>query len=175
MSMRLMSGLSERIVQVLRDWLPAELDLVDAEEADGITTPDIPNARYYEWDQPTIPNYPACTIRTVSSIPVEILPTLMGERVDAKHRLDILFHATYAQANQVPRDLQKILHRYIAGAVRVLCVTKEALQTSADSARFVELVEWSGEAVYGPEVGQESGAIVRTATLPITVRRRETR
>lgn len=173
MAIRMMSGLPARVIQVLTDYLPAELDLIDAEEADGLTTPDI--LEWHAWDIPVITHYPAVSIRTASSDPVEVRTTLMGERIDAGHRIDVMFHAIHETAGGLPQDLQKLMHRYITGAVRVLCVTKEALQTIADPTRFVELVEWAEEATYGPEVAQESGAIVRTATLPINIRRRESR
>ena len=175
MSIRMMSGLPARIIQVLQDYLPAELDRIDAEEADGITTADVPAANYYEWDQKYIPHMPAVTIRPMASIPIEVRTTLMGERVDALHRLDVCFHLTIADADSNPLTMLKLLERYISGAVRVLCVTKEALQTSADPTRVVELVTWAEPATYGPEVEQEDGAVVRSATLPIAVRRREAR
>lgn len=176
MALRLMSGLPARVAQVLKDFLPAELDLIDAEEADGITTPDVANANYYEWDQQVIPKFPACSIRTVSSAPVEVRPDTFGRRVDARHRLDVMFHATLQEVvGSDPLVLQKLMHRYVNGAMRVLCLMKEALQTSADNVRFLELVEWAEAATYGPEEAQGDGAIVRTATLPISVRRREER
>lgn len=175
MPIRMMSGLPERLIHVLQDFLPAELDLIDAEEADGLVTPDIAAGSYYEWDQQTIPEYPACAIRPVSSMPFEVLADTFGQRVDARHRFDILFHATLAQTNSDPALLQRLLFRYVTGAVRVLCIMKDALQTTLDPARFVERTTWAGEATYGPEVEQEDGAIVRSATLPIHVRRREER
>jgi hypothetical protein len=176
MAIRMMSGLPERVIQVLKDFLPAELDLIDAEEADSITTPDIGADDYHEWDRPVIHEFPACSIRPVSSRPVEVLSEGFGKRVDAVHRLDVSFHVVIAQATDSdPQMMQDLLFRYITGAMRVLCVTKEALQTTADPTRFVEIVTWFGEATYGPGVEQDDGAIVRSAVLPIAVRRREER
>jgi len=175
MAIRMMSGLPARIIQVLKDYLPAELDLIDVEEGDGVVTPDIPAGSYYEWNREFIPEYPACSVRIVSSSPVEVRPDTFGQRVDAHHLLELRFHATLAQAGSEPDVLQKLMERYVAGAVRVLCVMKEALQTAADPTRFVEIVTWAGAATYGPEVEQEDGAIVRSAILPIDVRRREER
>ena len=177
MAMRLMSGLPARVIQGLKDYLPAELDLIDAEEIDGITTPDIAAADYYEYDRKAIPEFPACTIRTVSSLPVEIKPDGFGRWADVFHRLDVMLHATLAQeaTPSAPDQLQKLMHRYVAGAIRVLCVMKEALQTSADPTRFVTICEWVGEASYGPEEDQDEGVVVRTATLPIRIRRIEQR
>lgn len=173
MAIRMMSGLPARVIEVLVDYLPAELDLIDVEESDGIQTPDIEPEDYYEWDQKFIAEYPACTIRTVSSTPFEIPP--LAQRLDAEHRLELRFHATLANAASDPAMLQKLMHRYVAGAARVLCVLKNVLQTAADNTAFVEIVTWGAEATYGPEEAQEDGAIVRSATLPIDVRRREAR
>lgn len=175
MSIRMMSPLPARVAQVLKDYLPTELALIDAEEADSLTTPVIESGDYYEWDTKYIARYPACSIRTVSSTPFEVLTDGMGKRIDADHRIDVRFHLTQGQANADPLKLQKFMHRYIAGAARVLCVMKEALQTAADSTRYAEVVTWTEPATYGPEEEQDDGSLVRTATLPISVRRREAR
>lgn len=175
MAIRMMSGLPARVIQVLQDYLPAELDLIDAEEADGVTTPDIASADYYPWDIHNITAYPACSIRAESTVPIEVLDSDMGSRVDAYHNLEVMFHVTSGVTDSAGVDLQVLLARYISGAARVLCITKWALQTSADPTRFVEVVQWVNEATYGPQLEQDDGAIVRTAILPIRVRRRESR
>jgi hypothetical protein len=144
MALRMMSDLPARVAQVPKDYLPAELDLIDAEEADGITTPDIADADYHEWDRPVIPEYPACSIRTISSTPIRVNTTGVGTEVDTLHRIDLMFHATHAQANQNALTLQKLMHRYVNGAMRVLCVVYEALQTSGDPTRYVFLTSWAG-------------------------------
>ena len=180
MPLRMMTPIPARVVQVLKDRLPAELDLIDAEEADGITTPDIDSTDYYDWDQRAIPKYPACAIRTVSSQPaagrgIGVRQELMGKRVDATHRVDVLFHSTIEKALSDPRVLQSFMHRYVNGAMRVLCVAYEGLQTIADPVRFgspnaTTICEWFDTATYGPEETQEDGAVVRTAVLPISIR-----
>lgn len=174
MSIRMMSGLPARVLAVLQDFLPAELDLIDAEEADGITTPDI--THWYEWDRPVLPAYPACSIAIVSSIPTTVYTDGFGRTVDATHRMDLKFHVIFSQATTSdPMTLQRLLTRYIAGAMRVLCVMKEALQTNADPTRTVMLVTWAEAATYGPDVEQQEGALVRTAVLPIAIRQYEVR
>jgi hypothetical protein len=179
MAIRLMSNLPARIIQVLQDYLPAELILIDAEEADGITTLAVPNGQYYEWDQRTIPKYPACSIRIVSSTPIEVWPSndATGARwIRADHRVDVMFHVILSQSpTGDPKVLQRLLSRYVAGAARVLCVLKESLQTALDTDRYAEITRWLEPAVYGPEEEQEGGEVVRTATLPITVRTSEVR
>lgn len=175
MSIRMMSPLPARVAQVLKDYLPTELALIDAEEADSLTTPVIESGDYYEWDTKYIARYPACSIRTVSSTPFEVRPDTFGKRIDADHRIDVRFHLTIGQANADNMRLQKFMHRYIAGAARVLCVMYEALQTVADPIRYAELVTWAEPATYGPEEDQGEGTLVRTATLPISVRLTESR
>lgn len=182
MAVRMMSGLPARVAQVLKDYLPAELDLIDIEEADSITTPDIESASYYEWDQKLIQRYPACSIRTASSSALvnqdgspQVYPLTFGSAIRARHRLDVRFHLTIGQANANPLTLQKFMQRYVAGAMRVLCIMHPTLTTVADPVDFVSDVLWVGDAVYGPEEEQDDGALVRTATLPIEIIRSEVR
>ena len=167
MALRMMSALPARIIQVLIDYLPTELNLIDAEEADGITTGDIAAGNYYEWDRQTIPEYPACSIRVVSSSPIEIQPDLFGRQAYVRHRIDVMFHVTNKEGDAL--RLQKLLFRYVTGAMRVLCVMYEGLQTALDPVRYVSLVTWTDRAVYGPDEEQDDGSIVRTATLPLDV------
>ncbi len=174
MAMRLMSGLQARVIQVLKDFLPAELLLIDAEESDSITMAEILAANYHEWDRQSIHEFPAVSIRAETSTLVgdEIKPDGFGRDVTANHRLVIMFHE---RAETDTRDMERRLERYAAGALRVLCIMKEALQTTADPTRFVEQVEWAEPIQYTPAEDQEDGAIVRTASLTIDIRRRELR
>jgi hypothetical protein len=183
MAIRLMGPIVGRIILVLQDYLPAELDLIDAYEAANggisLTTPDI--LYWNDWDRMLIPEYPAFSARTVSSLPIDVKPDTFGQRITASHRIDLMFHATMQNVQgSNPRDLQAILHRYIAGAARVLCVMKERLQTVSDPTEWGSpgsrtVCRWQDEATYGPETEQEGGAIVRTATLPVRVERAEVR
>ena len=174
MSLRMMSPLPARVVQVLKDFLPAELDLIDTEESDGITTPDIAAGDYYEWDQPTIRAFPACSLRIVSSRPneenaAEIRPDAFGRRASVRHRIDVMFHMTKGVTDGDSLNLQRYLTRYINGAMRVLMIMKYDLKTTADPNEFVKHTEWVGEATYGPEETQDDGSIVRTGILPIQI------
>jgi hypothetical protein len=173
MTIRMMSPLPARMIQVLKDFLPAELDLIDAEEADGITTPDIGTSDYYEWDRQVIPEFPACSIRSVSSTPIDAQQ--IESRIDARHRLDVMFHVTANVTDGDSPNILKYLYRYITGAMRVLVLQHEHLDTTGDPNQFVSLVEWPEPATYGPEAAQEDGSIVRTATLPIDIRQIEAR
>jgi len=177
--MLLMSPVITRLHQVLMDYLTTELVTVDTEATDGFTTVPIPSSSYYDWDCRNISAYPACSARSDSSLPVDVKPDGFGSRVDAIHRVDLMFHATLATLDSgLPQDLQKLLHRYVVGAVRVLAIKKNGLETVADPTRWgspgiTTMTTWAERATYGPEAEQEDGAIVRTATLPIDVRRIE--
>ena len=182
MSIRMTGGLGARVVQVLEDYLPAELDLIDTEESDGITTPDIATTDYHAWDIKKIPEYPACSLEYVTTRELEKSPYVSASRrVTDEHRIIVKFHVTKAVAARsgvsVPEDVQALIRRYVAGGRRVLCVVYNRLQTTGDPNPFagVEVVDFAGEATYGPEQDQADGAIAITGTLPITIRRRETR
>lgn len=174
MALRMMSPLPARVIQVLKDFLPAEMTLIDAEEADGITTPTIAALDYFEWDQGTIRSFPACSLRLVSSRPhaedfTEIRPDSLGKRASVLHRMDVMFHVTKGDTSGDSLELQRLLTRYINGAMRVLCIMKYELPTTADPTAFVAWTKWVGEATYGPEEAQDEGAIVRTAILPVEI------
>lgn len=173
MAIRIMSPLPARIATVLKDYLETELGTIDTEESDGITTPVIADGDYHEWDLQVIPRSPSCSIRTVSTTPREVFPTAFGNRIYTDNRIDVMFHATTNDTDGNSLTLQKLMHRYITGAARVLAMKYERLQTVADPTDFVEIVEWNEAATYGPEAEQEDGSLVRTATLPLTIRQFE--
>lgn len=179
MALRMMSPIPARVVQVLKDYLLAETALIDAEENDGVTTPTIPAANFYDYDLRKIDQFPACTIRSVSSTPVDIKPDAFGQRIDARHRIEIMFHASIANA-QDSRTLEKIMHRWANAAIRLMALVKWGLQTVADPVEWGTptvrtVAEWNDAATYGPEADQGDGAVVRTTTVPIEVRRIEAR
>jgi hypothetical protein len=184
MTLLLMSPVALRVVQVLKDYHAAELALVDADAADGFASTPIPadGLHYFDWDQKNIPEYPACSIRGVSTTPRDVKPDGFGGRVDGSHRLDVMFHARIDNipGGSAPKDLQKLLERYVAAAVRILADKKNGLETIGNPTRWgspgvTTIATWSEPATYGPEASQDDGAIVRTATLPIDVRRIEAR
>lgn len=175
-SVHLATGLAERVIVVLQDYLPAELTAVDTLEGGGITTPVIADADYHAWDRKNVPQFPACTIRVVSSQKIAMDYPSSGNILDAWHRLDVMFHAGLKQTDDIAaQTLQVIVQRYAQAALRVLCMEKVHLETVADPTEFVSLVIWpDGEPItYGPEADQADGSIVRTATLPIAIRRIE--
>lgn len=187
MSLRLMTPIPARVIQVLKDYLPGEMAAIATTENDGITPPDIDDADYYEWDAQMIPRYPAISLRTVSSQPapgrgIGVRQTSDNEsgRADVTHRVDVLVHSTTEKAGTDPRVLQSHFHRYVDGVANVLCFRKWGLQTIADPVMFgspnaTTVCEWFDTATYGPSEAQEDGSVVRTAVLPLSIRRIEAR
>jgi hypothetical protein len=174
MTMRLMSPIPARVIQVLQDFLPAELDLIDAEEG-GDATPDVPVTNYHRYDRRPITAFPAIALRCLPTHVVDVRWDTFGQRGVFEHRIDVLVHLQIADAGDNALTLQTWMHRYTDGIFRVLCVMKEGLQTSADPTRFVELVTPAGDIDYGPQEPQAQGEIVRTGIVPIRVRRTEAR
>jgi hypothetical protein len=173
MALTMMGPLPDRVIQVLQDFLPEELDQVDIEMADGIVTPDIEERNYFNRDRRVIANYPALTIRIVASNPIEVRPKQFGSRVDAKHDLEVIVHVVASQGDA--ETLQALMARYAAGIIRVLCIQRERLGTTLDPAAFVDIVEWLRPISYSPMPTQTEGAIVRSVTIPLSIRRREVR
>lgn len=169
-----MSPVLARVAQVLQDYLPAELNLIDAEEG-GDATPDVPASSYYLYDRRSISSFPAIALRPRPSRILQVLPLLMGQRVVAEHRVDVLFHDQLLDAGEDALALQMRVIRYAVGGFRVLCVMKEGLQTAADPTRWADLVLSAGDIDWGPQDDQGQGEIARTAVLPIAVRRTEVR
>lgn len=183
MSLLLGSPILARVQQVLKDYHETELGLVDTDAADSFTSTPIPadSNHYFDWDRQFLNEFPACTADLVQSIPVGVLASGMGSRVDGVHRVNLKFHALISNVEGgQPRDIQKLLHRYVCAAVRVLTIQHDGLDTIADPTRWgsptvTTIATWSQAATYGPDEEQADGAIVRTATLPIDVRRIEPR
>lgn len=176
---QMMSGLTGRIVTVLQENMPATLVTVDGYEGDGISSVPIPNNHYHQWDRQKLDDYPAITMRTLSSIPLMVHPDPPSEAaVRVEHRIELMFHAdlntavTAYPSGFAPLVLQALMHRYVNAAMTVLALSKTGLVTVADPVSFVENVEWIEPATYGPEE-QGDGTRVRTATLPLTIRRHE--
>jgi hypothetical protein len=175
MSMRLMSPVPARVIQTLQDYLPDELNLIDTEEGASPATPDVPNGSYFTYPRALVTDFPAIRLRLGSSRIVDVRPDTFGQRVVAEHRVDVLVDVQLQDADGSALVLQQLVHRYMAGIFRVLCVYKEGLQTIADPTRWAELTLSAGDLNPGPEPAQAAGEMVRTGTVPIVVRRTEVR
>lgn len=178
MSLRMPSGLPARIIQVLNDYLPAELDLIDAEEGE-FATPDIGAADYHEWDRPLITRFPAVTMAVTRARVLEVQPVNFGSRVHAIYEVDLKAHTALATASEDALKLQKLAFRYATGILRVLCVQKVGLETAADPTEYgspgARVIVRARELRWGPTEGQETGQQTRTATVGIDVDKTEAR
>jgi hypothetical protein len=175
MPLNMASGVAARVKQVLVDFLSAELATLDANLADGITTPTVPEANIFEWDRRVILKFPAITLRITTNEPKEVHPVGFGARVDAEYRVDVRSHSRILNAGEDALRMQDYSMRYADAIFTVLAVVKDGLQTSADDTRWATSVVSRGENSYGPEETQGSGEIARTATVPLLIRRIEQR
>jgi hypothetical protein len=91
-----------------------------------------------------------------------------------------MVHVTLGVSSPNPLRLQQMCFRYAAGLCRLLLIAHNGLDTLADPVRWgsptaTTVVETAGTVQLGPAQAQESGAIVRTVTVPVNVRRIEAR
>ena len=162
-----------RIIQTLRDHLPAELDFIDAEEAQA-ATPDVLDGSYHEYFRPIVPVFPAVRIQPRGFQPIDVKPVNHGAHLDAYYRFDVVVDTQLKTAADTPLTLHRWVITYTRGIFRVLCVRKVRLETAADPTAFAFNVEHDGAVRIGPEVEQEEGTAVRSGAVPIKVRQYET-
>lgn len=173
MPMRMFHGIPPRINQVLKDFLPAELDLIDTEETQA-ATPDIPAGAYWDYFRPVLPQFPGVRINPKAMTPIDVKPDTFGQRLDAWFKFDVIVDVQLRTAEDTPLVLQQLVTTYTAGIFRVLCIFKEGLQTAADTTRFAKIVTPDGDIQIGPLEEQE-GVLVRSGSVPIQVRMIEAR
>lgn len=166
-------GLPGRIIQVLKDFLPDELTTITTRFGDGIDLPVPREDAYYEYLVPVIKDFPSIRIDQAEYDPIESRPIAFGQIFVADYRHDIYIDAGLERAD-TPTHLLKMTQRYVMGVVGILLLFKQRLETTADPTAFVESVKTAGQGTVGPETEQQ-GHIVRTAIVPITIRRREAR
>jgi hypothetical protein len=148
----------------LEDFLPAELDLIDAQRG-GDPTPDI--LAYLGGPRPVVNIYPGCNVDAKRTIIVTAWEDDVSTgRFDYIRHLEVALHVqmTGEDSNRM-RDLAE---RYEAAALRVLLAKKTGLETVADPVRFAQMVRPDGESTTVDEE-QSSGAFVRSVRIPIAV------
>ena len=167
MSTILGSDISARIITVLEDYLPAELDLIDIQRG-GSATANI--SAYYAGSRPVVPIYPSITVdvqrwEITEARPVSLDTGRLG--YDAHALVGVHVQTVGEDVNRM-RDLAE---RYMAGVVRVLVIRKDGLETALDNTRMsgsCEGVRMDGDAVVIDE-GQGSGAMIRSVKIPLVV------
>lgn len=176
MTMRMIQPVVDRVIQVLRDFLPAELDLIDAEEGQA-ATPDVANGNYWSYLRPVVIDFPAVRIEVKGTTINEVdnlTGLLSARRIDAYHRIEVWIDAQAVTAEDDAGTLQRWMMTYSKAVFRVLCVAKPGLETALDPVLWATSVEPDGEIRIHAATDQE-GAIVRSAVVPIRVRRIENR
>jgi len=110
MSLELIEGAVGALTDYLEDYLPAELDTLEEEYADGIDLTDI--KAFYKSEQASFPEFPVCSI-----IGEETLPTGEGNGwMKASHTITIGVIA----GDQDAETLRKKLYRYMRAIIECL-------------------------------------------------------
>lgn len=174
MSLHLASGIPARVIQVLKDYLPAELDLIDAEEGE-FTTPDIAADAYFEWERPLGVKFPMFTMAVRRARVLEVQPVNFGSRMHAIYEIDVMAHVGLDTASDDALKLQKLAFRYGSGMARVLCIQKAGLETIADPVIRDKTYVRLRELRWGPEEAQARGQMTRTATVGLDIDKTESR
>jgi hypothetical protein len=153
------------MISILQTYLPAELDLIDAEEADGITMDDVANAQYYqgEVDDQHTPEYPAIVVDARASVPIAITSTTHSPGTDQSDHEIVVSVLMNAAANEGKATLKKRILRYARAIVRVLAIKYSTL---SDTVVYVKR-EGAGQAVY--KDSEDETVYLRTAEIPFLV------
>ena len=154
-----------RMITILQTYLPAELDLIDAEEADGITMDDVANAEYYqgEVDDQHTPEYPAIVVDARSSIPISITSTTHSPGTDQSDHEIVVSVLMNNSANESKATLKKRILRYARGVVRVLAIKYPTLENTVVYVKRVG----AGAATY--RESDDETVYLRTAEIPFLV------
>jgi len=154
-----------RMVTILQTYLPAELDLIDAEEADSITMDDVANAQYYrgEVDDQHTPEYPAIVVDARASNPIAITSTTHSPGTDQSEHEVVVSVLMNNSANESKSDLKKRILRYARAVVRVLAIKYSTL---SNTVLYVKR-DGAGPALY--KDGEDETVYLRTAEIPFLV------
>lgn len=161
----LASDVPSRIIQVLEDFLPAELDLIDTERG-GDPTTDI--AAFYGGPRPALSIFPSVNVDSKRVSFTNIYEDdLSTGQFDYTRHVEVAAHLQ--STGQDTNDMRDRAERYEAGILRVLCAKKTGLETTANPIRWAMMVRPDGEPTTVDEE-QSSGALVRSVRIPIAVR-----
>lgn len=171
MSVRGIEYVLDRIVAILQDSLPAELDLIDAERADGISLEDVPNGAYYKYANqvPLVENSRAILVTPQATQPLSLdsgINQAGQSRYMALHRADVEVHLKDVNLEE-PQTTQSRLLRYALAIERVLMMKNYTLGNTV-TACYRE-----GDAAYTPvkqSGDDQAGQFTASARLPFTVR-----
>lgn len=154
-----------RVIQVLEDFLPAELDLVDIERG-GAATPDI--AAYMAGPRPSQSIFPAVTVDTKEDQEIDGRGISWDGIGRLQHVYTIEVAAHIQTTGEDTNRMRDLAERYFAGIVRVLRHRQDGLETTADPVRFATSVTRPDPATFLDEQ-QSSGALVRSVRIPFRI------
>jgi hypothetical protein len=156
-----------QMITTLQTYLPAELDIIDADMADGITLDDVADADYYafEVDDAHTPAYPAIVVDARASIPVAITTTTHSPGTDQSDHEIVVSVLMNNSANESKATLKKRILRYARAVVNVAAMKYPRLGTATGIVQCKR--EGAGPAFYRDE--EDETAYLRTAEIPFLV------
>jgi len=159
----------DRVVAILQAGLPAELDLVDAIWADGLTLEDIANGAYYKYANqvPLVEHELAILVTPQASRPLQIDSiTNSPGRCFADHIVNVEVLVKDAE-NEEPHKTQSRVLRYASAILRVLSIKNPTLGGTV----FWCLPEEDATFTPVTQVGDDqAGEFTGSARLPFAVR-----
>jgi hypothetical protein len=158
-----------RMTATLQTYLPAELDLIEAEMADAVTLDDVPNGAYleYEADAALVEHALAITVNVIDTEPIEIKSTTNNPGVaHADHNITVGFHLkdTY---NEEPHVTKRRVLRYARAIERVLAIKYPTAPSGG--AETVIRIRREEAMTYRLNEEQAEGQSVRSAAIPFIV------
>jgi hypothetical protein len=159
-----------RVIQVLEDYLPDELNLVDAERG-GDATPDVVN--FFGGPRPLLDIYPCITVDSKQDQEIAGRGISYDGVGSSQHDLTVEVAAHIQSTGEDTNRMRDLAERYFAGIVRVLRHRYDGLETIADPIRFAMSVTRPDPATFVDEQ-QGSGALVRSVRIPFRVQVYET-
>lgn len=158
-----------RIIATLQTYLPAELDLIDAEMADGLTLGDIENAAYFEYEaDSSIVEFTRAIVVDVEGTDPLIHDTITNSpgRIVDEHSIRVQFDLKDVD-NEGPHLTKRRVLRYARAIVRVLAIKYPTLPSAG--VETVTRVYRADTMTYRLNETQGEGQFVRSAVIPFKV------
>lgn len=160
-----------RMVTTLQTYLPAELDLIEVEEADGVTLADVDNGAYLEFesDAALVEHALAITLdaRSSRTISITSISHSPGNQFD-EHEITLGLHLKDVE-NETPEVTKRRVMRYARAIVRVLAVKYPTMPSGGAETVFKVSRDGAGDMLYRLNEEQAEGQHVRSAVIPFLV------
>lgn len=156
-----------RMIATLQTYLPAELDLIDAEEADFVLD-DVENGHYYDFADPRVlvNSNLAIVVNVSATTPLAIKSTTNSPGVyDVEHTIEVAVHKKGTE-NEGPATMKKRVLRYARGIERVLAIKYPTLP--GGGVETVVMARRFGDVTY-IDTADDEGRYTRTARVPFLV------